>query len=269
MRSSTRTAHRAVAKKDQRSKYRWNADAFDPGLRSAAEQVLLAVDCSGIRRGPHRENALVVGILCERLKNFKIEAGGGLRSGRIARMLGRTARRGHFPQQTLKTRPWASPMECLMCVSRLALLIGLFLPLNSAHASGGHCPTAPSNWDAASCSVGGTPVCDWNGSGEWLCNVSAAAGNSNVTVVSDYLTTSGDDYEAWGDVNGVLFCCEAECDVETNVRIEGSPGSDVLTFEYSALTYNLNSACGNNISGTINGNNGNDTIRGSNSAAGT
>lgn len=124
------------------------------------------------------------------------------------------------------------------------------------------CPAAPQNWAAASCSVGGSNVCSISGT-ELLCDVSGAAGASEVVVVSDYSTAY--QYEAWGDKNGTLFCCEYSSTIAVtiqSVRIEGSGYADQLGFTWSSLAYNLK-PFGSVLTATINGEDGNDTLNGS------
>lgn len=126
-----------------------------------------------------------------------------------------------------------------------------------AHAS---CPTTPLNFNAADCVIDSTYVCTTN-STSFTCDVSWSDEEATVTIVSDF--DSGVPYEAWGEANGELFCCESNIQyTPTAVHIEGSIFDDILEFTWDALSYNLNGVS-TNIAATIDGNAGKDTIRGS------
>jgi len=130
-------------------------------------------------------------------------------------------------------------------------------------AQAAFCPSTPSNWNAQGCDVGGVYVCQVSGT-TWTCDVSGAAGTSNVYVVSNF--TNNSIYEAWGDVNGTLFCCHTSDDDLENIHIIGSAYADTLAFSFGGQSYNLSDLTVN-LAGLIDGGNGVDTISGSDNAA--
>ena len=108
-------------------------------------------------------------------------------------------------------------------------------------------------------------VCVYSGAADrWTCTVSG--GVSSVTVVQDFSTDF--DFEAWGSNNGALFCCQIDHSANepiTSIHIEGSDYADTLSFSHANITYNLRTHTGGTLlTGSIDGNNGNDIINGSN-----
>lgn len=151
---------------------------------------------------------------------------------------------------------WARRSKERTCSSPPPLGIAVLLAASVPTIARAACPTAPTNWNIAACNS----VCTTT-STDFTCDVSAAGSSSLVTIVSDYPGAS--NYEAWGNIGATNFCCASDPQyTPTHVTIEGSDYSDLLTFSYSALTYNLD-GIGTNITATINGNDGIDTIRGS------
>jgi Ca2+-binding RTX toxin-like protein len=122
------------------------------------------------------------------------------------------------------------------------------------------CPTTPQNFALHDCTVDGNTVCTTT-STEFVCDVSWSDEPAYVALVKDFSTTSL--YEAWGTVNGDLFCCPSAANVvPTDVRIEGSAWADTLSFTSTSLTYNLVGA-GTSITAIINGGDEDDQINGS------
>lgn len=123
------------------------------------------------------------------------------------------------------------------------------------------------------CAVGGTNVCTTSG-GTFTCAVSTSDDSAECTVVSDY--PGATQYEAWGFVrlaDGMggytqeVFCCASDPqNVPTAVVIEGSGYADLLQFTWDSLAYNLNGLA-SAITGTINGNAGNDILNGSHASS--
>jgi len=130
------------------------------------------------------------------------------------------------------------------------------------------CPGAPAAWDAAVCNIlsGSTDVCQLSGS-TWTCNVSSATADGALAVVVDNYQDNY-TYEAWGNINGTLFCCTTQ-EYPTSIVIIGSDNADTLAFTWDSLTYNLGPAYGHpmgyTLQGEIQAGGGNDTIRGSDS----
>ena len=122
------------------------------------------------------------------------------------------------------------------------------------------CPTSPSNWDLASCNIGGTNVCTLSGT-TWTCDVSGSNQSAHVYVVSSF--SSGSDYEAWGDKNGALFCCQLTDDDVTKIVIDGSSYNDVLAFSFGGVSHNLADINAVGLTGEIYGNGGDDQLSGS------
>jgi hypothetical protein len=114
----------------------------------------------------------------------------------------------------------------------------------------------------------------------WECNVETAAVHGEAYIVQDYPFSSS-DYEAWGEIDGELFCCAIDARPEgplgpvlTNINIRGGPAPDTLAFHYVVgvfpfAAYDLHSATGSPVQGLIMGLDGVDTITGSNDSAGT
>jgi Ca2+-binding RTX toxin-like protein len=105
----------------------------------------------------------------------------------------------------------------------------------------------------------------------WTCDVSTAGGASSVVVVEDYDTSGSDDhYEAWGDYDGELFCCQVTDDDDVDeVKVVGSNYSDTLRFSWDSLTYNLQAVSGEAaLDAEIKGGTGMDSIYGSDSSSG-
>lgn len=143
-------------------------------------------------------------------------------------------------------------------------LFAAFFPLTAAATI---CPGSPTNWAAATCDVGGTPVCTTT-STTFTCDVSGAGGASKVWVVENYDGTY--IYEAWGDVNGTLFCCHSTTGYSpTQVLVVGSDYGDELRFNFSAGTYYLAPTSSSTTQGEIRGGLGNDYVVGSESTLST
>lgn len=112
----------------------------------------------------------------------------------------------------------------------------LLLALRSAVVEAA-CPTTPLSWEAEDCLVeaGTVTVCTYTpATSTWTCDVSGAAGPSNVVVVTD-LDTAANDLEAWGDWNGELFCCELtgnDAGSAAAVKVLGSDYNDTLSFTW-------------------------------------
>lgn len=126
------------------------------------------------------------------------------------------------------------------------------------------CPSTPYNYSAASCGGYCAAV-----SGTLTCSVASASGPSEVVVVTDY--TSDSNFEAWGydsSSSTGLFCCSIATSGISTVVIEGGDSGDSLRFEWAAHTYNLTAPNNSQILGQINGNDGNDLIRGADDSAG-
>ena len=142
---------------------------------------------------------------------------------------------------------------------RLAVLLALIIG-SVPMAAQATCPTTPQNFALHDCDVDGNTVCTTT-STEFVCDVSWSDEPAYVTLVKDFSTTSL--YEAWGTVNGDLFCCPSAANVvPTDVRIEGSAWADTLSFTSTSLTYNLVGA-GTSITAIINGGDEDDQINGS------
>lgn len=118
------------------------------------------------------------------------------------------------------------------------------------------------DYDAEDCSINSTAVCSLSGS-TWTCDVSADTASASVTAVTDF-DSDNSTIEAWGDFDGEHFCCTVATSSVTDLVVEGSQYADALAFTYSSLTYNLKNGPLTALTGTINGNGGNDTIVGSN-----
>ncbi len=146
----------------------------------------------------------------------------------------------------------------------LALIVGS-APMSAFAA----CPSP----FGTTCAVGGTDVCTTSG-GTFTCDVSTSDDSAECTVVSDY--PGATQYEAWGFVrpdDGMggytqeVFCCASDPqNVPTAVVIEGSGYADLLQFTWDSLAYNLNGLA-SAITGTINGNAGNDILNGSHASS--
>ncbi len=102
----------------------------------------------------------------------------------------------------------------------------------------------------------------------WMCDARPWDSLDNdlpakINVVSDYDLTV--DLEAWGEVDGVQFCCNVNN--VTHVEVHGSKYSDTLQLEWQAGTYNLEyPEC---VSAKVFGHVGGDYISGSNDATGS
>lgn len=128
-----------------------------------------------------------------------------------------------------------------------------------ALAAGGDCPAA---FDSDDCDVGGLTVCTSDGA-EMECDLRAAGGSSATTVVTGY--NGAARFSAWGAYGdpSVTFCCAYTVIAGfSSVKIHGSPYDDTLKFDYNG-TYHL-SPYGATLAATIDGDDGNDTIIGSN-----
>lgn len=151
--------------------------------------------------------------------------------------------------------------------SSLRTLLLLVAALSSGPAVASICPSSPSNWAAATCDVGGTPVCTTS-STTFTCDVSGATGPSKVWVLEDYDGTYL--YEAWGDVDGTLFCCHSTVGYSpTQVLVTGSDYGDELRFTWSGGTYNLAPSGSSTTQGEVRGGLGNDLVVGSDSTLAT
>ncbi len=108
-----------------------------------------------------------------------------------------------------------------MSKNTLLTLGALALGLAAPAATFGVCPTTPTDWDSENCTVNGgaTTVCSYTTSA-FTCDLSAASGASEITLVSSYDSTYF--IEAWGDWNGEEFCCHTP---------SGWTGDDVIIYD--------------------------------------
>ncbi len=145
--------------------------------------------------------------------------------------------------------------------------VGLSLSTLVSATAQAECPATPDRYDEASCNIlaGPTDICALSGT-TYTCDLSSSSTSGTATIVQDY--SADYDYEAWGELNGTLFCCEIDDpggDGIAHFVIQGGDAGDLLGFNVSAGTYNLKSfdSGSMNIDGTIWGDSGNDVIHGS------
>lgn len=151
--------------------------------------------------------------------------------------------------------------ECASALLRPLAFLSLLIVASAPMPALADCPTSPVNYNAQDCTIGSNTVCSNGTVTSFTCDVSWSLDDAMVTIVSDF--DASPDYEAWGEANGELFCCESGVQYnESSVHIEGSYFADLLQFTWSGLTYNLNGV-GGAITATIDGNDGPDTINGS------
>ena len=145
--------------------------------------------------------------------------------------------------------------------------VGLSLSTLVSATAPAECPATPDRYDEASCNIlaGPTDICALSGT-TYTCDLSSSSTSGTATIVQDY--SADYDYEAWGELNGTLFCCEIDDpggDGIAHFVIQGGDAGDLLGFNVSAGTYNLKSfdSGSMNIDGTIWGDAANDVIHGS------
>lgn len=162
---------------------------------------------------------------------------------------------------------------------RTTIFATLFLTYaSSALAAGGNCPTAPLNYDAASCSA----FCARNPSDntQFLCDITAQPGDNAVVVVKNYrpiLIAGTQRYSAWGSANGAAFCCTTDSTAAApvnSVKVLTGDGDDEIwftAFHTNGSVRNLNSNTNQTVTGRFTGyaypGEGDDYVQGSNSKA--
>ncbi len=149
----------------------------------------------------------------------------------------------------------------LSALAIFAVTLGFGLSTWEAEAA------CPSPYHDDDCDDPGSDVCHIDGTA-WACYLDAA--DSFVTVVQDY---SGDkDYEAWGEIDGVEFCCE----VDDSEAVGGGPitlikawqttatdWDTTINFTYDSGSNNLQSSDTHTLSAVADGLDGDDEIHGS------
>lgn len=136
-----------------------------------------------------------------------------------------------------------------------------------AWAAGGDCPTA---FDSYDCAVDSADVCyaGATGSDQWYARSAQSTDEgATITVVTDYVGGGTGRYSAWGWVSGERFCCGTAPPIAgfSSLKVHGSDHADTLKFTHAG-TWNLNRV-GRSLHCTIDAENGNDTVVGSNSTS--
>ncbi|MFP2928558.1 hypothetical protein ACLESO_25860 [Pyxidicoccus sp. 3LG] len=159
------------------------------------------------------------------------------------------------------------------------ILVGIMLMGVGAEsfAAGGACPTTPRSYDTAPCN--NSCIRD-AASNTMRCDITASAGDNEVTVVTNYgnaIPIAYSRYSAWGTANGVDFCCALDSTAGSPldaVEVLTGAGRDIIRFTAlngsgieRNLTSNQHQTAANGFVGYARPGDDYDRVYGSNSAA--
>ncbi len=95
---------------------------------------------------------------------------------------------------------------------------------------------APDRFLAAACSLGGSPVCVWDGvTKEMRCDISANCSSAAEMIL---VRDGSFDFNAWGTCGSTAFCCEIDDGAKEilTIGIESGSAADTLSLQYPVPT---------------------------------